>query len=172
MSTGRQLLGSSLRANAVAHTSGRVKSRAVPRRESDPEPDILVNRPLSDPESILRWQFDLRKALPLLALSRGDRFTTRLTYRIGMVLVHGKGGVSSEVSKENEKRYRGTPAAGEPAAIPPPLVIAPFTLVRWFDTEEQENAVELSPAILVVPGWWEVMCPCGLTMPHTACQES
>jgi len=166
----KELLGSSLRANAVAHTSGRSKTRAIPRREGDPEVDIFVDRPLSAPASILQWQFFRMRPLSLLTLSPGDRFTTRLAFRLGMVLAHGQCDVTGDPVVVTEPGER--PALErDKHARPRPLVLALATFVRWNDAKRDSKPVGLGPGILVAAGWWTVLCDkCKTPLPHVGGQ--
>jgi hypothetical protein len=135
------VIGSSLKADAVAHTSGRSRGRAIPRRESEPEADILVDRPLSGPERAFLWKFDQMRPMALAALSPGDRFTTRLTYRHGMVLAQGR------------------PAPG----------IDAVTLVKWSDT--QDRAEVKPSVLVTPGWWTVVCLECGYALPHSPCPE-
>ena len=159
----KSLLGSSLKANAVQHTSGRVQGRAIPRREGEPEADTYIDRPAAGPVEILRWRFDLLKGLPLVALSPRDRFTTRLSYRYGMVLAQGRADVSEEIAGTTlvegppERWTRRRSPRRVAYAVREPIQFAPVTLVQWAD--KPGLIAEVASGVVVNVGWWAIVTP-------------
>jgi hypothetical protein len=147
------MIGSSLKANAVAHSSGKVHGKAIPRREADPEPDIYVDRPLSGPDEVKLWRFEEMRGIALGALSAGDRFTTRLSRRLGLVLAQGRAPLNLRFTKAGPKPQ---PDLGAPRPLPAHM--APVTVVRFADGKPEDTAgrAELASSIMVTPGWWSI----------------
>lgn len=100
----RSLLGSSLSADAVSHAAGAHVGRSIPRGQGAPEqggpPAVPPPTRWPVPESIRRERFEQKRGIYTGALSPGDFFTTRLTFRHGWVVAKVRGLITGAVLVE------------------------------------------------------------------------